>query len=245
MVCGSQAFKSKQICWELPDFYFFSDALNQWLKVNWAWANGVLKCMCLGLPVSGLGSVSLFWYEGRFEWEGGRNGKISTVITTGVWEVSVTLWHLCQFCSEGGECPCTCAAITVPSLSCPVFRRVSSLIVYLSLKWGRCGPSLQLWKLWKGSGCPEASRPTLLAPLLLSWGSYELFLNHVLLLLVECLKFIWVLSCLFWKSYTDSFYLKWLSISPLSNVLMETARIPTLHGTIAVWFRPSHCILRR
>lgn len=137
MVCGSLAFKSKQICWQLPDlFIFFPDALNQWLKVNWAWANGVLKCTCLGLPVSGFGSVSLFWYEGRFVWEGGRNGKINTVMTTGVWEASVTLWHPCQFCSEGGECPCTCAAITLPSLSC---IQKSFKSDYL--------PVLEMWKM--------------------------------------------------------------------------------------------------
>lgn len=107
-----------------------------------------------------------------------------------------------------------------PCQACPVFRRVSSLIIYLSLKCGRCGPSLQLWKLWKGSGYPEASHPTLLAPLLLR------FLWAVLkscAAAAACGAFkIWVLSCLFWKSYTDSFYLKWLSLSPLSDVLMET-----------------------
>lgn len=144
MVCGSLAFKNKEICWQLPDL-FFSDALNQWLKVNSGWANAVLKCLCLG-------SVSLFCYEGCFEWEGGRNAKINTLMTTRIWKVGIVASLSDLF--PGRAVPFSYAAITLPSLSCPVFRRVSGLIICLSLKWGRHDPSLQPWKSGEGSGCP-------------------------------------------------------------------------------------------
>lgn len=130
MVCGSLAFKNKEICWQLPDL-FFSDALNQWLKVNSGWANAVLKCLCLG-------SVSLFCYEGCFEWEGGRNAKINAVMTTRIWKVGIVASLSDLF--PGRAVPFSYAAITLPSLSCPVFTRVSGLIICLSLKWGRRDP---------------------------------------------------------------------------------------------------------
>lgn len=116
MVWGFLAFKNKEICWQLPDS-FFSDALNQWLKVSSGWVNVVLKCLCLGLP--GLGSVSLFCYEGCFEWEGRRNAKINAVMTARIWTVGIvaSVSHL----FPGRAVPFSYAAIALPSLSCPVF----------------------------------------------------------------------------------------------------------------------------
>lgn len=147
------------------------------------------------------------------------------------------------FCSEVGECPCTCEAITMPSWSCPVFRRLSSLIIYVSLKSGKHDPSPQLQKFGEGSGCPEASHPSLFAPLLLSWGSYELFLNCVLRLLLDCLKFISLLPFLkklyWWLLPKITFH-----ITSLKCFNGNRAYIPTLCSTVAVWFKTSHCILR-
>lgn len=149
MVCGFLAFKNKEICWQLPDS-FFSDALNQWLKVSSGWANAVLKCVYLGFP--GLGSVSLFCYEGCFEQEGGRNAKINAVMTTRIWKVGIVALVSALF--PGRVVPFSYAAITLPSLSCPVLKRVSGLIICLSLWWGRHDPSLQPWKSGEGSGSP-------------------------------------------------------------------------------------------
>lgn len=69
----------------------------------------------------------------------------------------------------GRAVPFSYAAVTLPSLPCPVFRTVSGLIICLSLKWGKHDPSLQPWKSGEGSGCPYTSHPILLPSLLLSF----------------------------------------------------------------------------
>lgn len=171
--------------------------------MNSGWVNGFSKHTFVGLPTSGLGSVSLFWYEGCFEWEGGRNGKINAVVTTSIWKISTVASMSVLFQGRGVSLPVCSRHHAKLILSC----------IQKSLKSDYL-PVLEMWKMWplpaavEGAGCPENSHSPLLAPLLLGWGSCELFLNHMVQLLLECLKFIWVFSCLSLKSYTDSFYLK-------------------------------------
>lgn len=89
-------------------------------------------------------------------------------MTTRVWKVGIVA--LVSDLLPGRAVPFSYAAITLPSLSCPVFRRVSDLIICLSSKWGRHDPSLQPGNQVKeGSGCPQSSHPILLPSLLLSF----------------------------------------------------------------------------
>lgn len=72
MVCSCLVYKNEYA----NDWWnTVSDVLNRWLKAIWEQVNGFWNLTWLGLPAAGFGSVSLFEYEGCFQWVGGRNDE--------------------------------------------------------------------------------------------------------------------------------------------------------------------------
>lgn len=157
-------------------------------------------------------------------------------MTTRIWKVGIVA--LVSDLFPGRAVPFSYAAIALPSLSCPVFRRVSGLVICLSLKWGKHDPSLQPWKSGEGSGCPQSSHPILLLSLLFSFlwvvlMSYATAAFHLSSLLPHLKELRWQL-------------LPKITSHIISLIFFNgnRAHIPTSHSMVAVWFRTSHCILR-
>lgn len=211
--------------------------------MNLGWANGVLKCVCLGLPISGLKSVSLFWYEGCFEWEGGRNGKIEAVMTTRIWKISTVALVSALLQGRRGSLH-LCSHDHSKHILCCIQKSFKS--DYLLV--------LEIWKIWPFPAAVEVEGRI--------WVS-RAFTSHSPCSFRVELRFLWAVlkSCATTASGVFKIHLSLLlpflkklcwqllpkitfRITSLKCFNGNKAHILTLHSTAALWIRTSHCISR-